>query len=135
MYLDDLKTEFGSEGRKRKHDEDDLQAKLIEYLRWTLPVDAVAWHPPNGLKFSSTAQRRYIRLGLRAGIPDVHIAWKGRLYCIELKSSTGRLSESQRQMIAKLTACGVPVEVHDDFDEAVACIRAWGIPLNDRNLS
>lgn len=127
-YKDDLVTEFGAEGRQRKHDEDDLQGAVVEYLRWALPVDALHWAVPNGGKRHRREAARMVRLGVRAGIPDLHLAYKGRLYCIELKTPAGRLNEAQKQTIPKLVKCGVPVEVCTSLVEVVDALDRWGIP-------
>lgn len=132
MLKDDLLTEFGAEGRRRKHDEDDIQESVCTFLRWSLPVDATYWHVPNGGKRHRREAARMVRLGVRAGLPDLHIAYRGRLYCIELKTPTGQLSESQKQMIPKLVKCGVLVEVCTSLDEVVATLDLWGIPLSAR---
>ena len=42
---------------------------------------------PNGGKRHKLEAARMTRLGVRAGIPDIHIVYQGRLHCLELKAA------------------------------------------------
>lgn len=129
MYKDDLITEFGAAGRKRRHLEDDLQKKVCGFLRWALPDDACWWHVPNGGKRHTLEAQRMTALGVRSGCPDLHIVYQGRLHCIELKAPDGQLTATQVQMIEKLLKCGVPVVVCRSEDAVEQALREWRIPL------
>jgi len=56
---------------------------------------------------------------IRRGHPDLTIMHLGRVACIELKASGGRLSEHQRECIADLERAGVPVLVSYSFQESI----------------
>ena len=51
-----------------------------------------------------------VGLGTVAGIPDLLAVRCGNLFCLELKSPAGRLTEAQAAMIARLerSRCGDP---------------------------
>lgn len=129
LYQDDLITEWGSTN-PRQHLEDDLQAKIILLLKWSLPADAKAWHVPNGGKRGKIEAARMTRLGVVPGLPDIHLLYRGRLYCLELKSPKGQLSAIQTQTIAKLATCGAPTAVVREVGDVERALGEWGIPLN-----
>jgi len=130
MYMDDLATEI-RERQARQHLEDDLQATVVQFLRWALPVDALHWHVPNGGKRHRKEAARMVKLGVRAGIPDIHVAYQGRLYCVEMKppGKAPQLNDAQKQVIPRLRGCGVPVAVCQSLHEVTLALLDWGIPL------
>ena len=132
LYKADLITEFGADDKKRQHLEDDLQAAVCTLLKWALPADAAYWACPNGGLRHKMEAARMARLGVRAGIPDLHIVYRGRLYCLELKAPKGQLSATQSQMISKLEACGVPTAVVRSISEVERALKGWGLPLSAR---
>lgn len=131
MLKDDLETPIW-ESAKRRHQEDDLQESVCTFLKWVLPFNAVYWAVPNGGKRHTREAARMTRLGIRAGIPDLHIAYAGRLYCLELKSPKGTLSEVQMQTISKLADCGVTTAVVRSVGAVENALKVWGIPLSAR---
>ena len=132
MYKDDLITEFGFEARRRLHLEDDLQESVCTFLKWALPLDATYWAVPNGGLRHTREAARMSRLGVRAGIPDLHVVYAGRLYCLELKAPKGTLSVSQVQVIDRLKQCSVPTVVVKSLGEVELALKAWGIPMSAR---
>jgi hypothetical protein len=74
--------------RKRKHEEDSLQAQVIRYLATQYPEAMVYTNPMSGMKLSLSQAARIKRLGHRAGFPDIMIfepRWIWRGLFIELK--------------------------------------------------
>ena len=135
-YKEQVLGEYGAEARQRRHAEDDLQAAVCTFLKWKLPEDAEFWAVPNGGKRHGKEAARMTRLGTKAGVPDIHLAYAGRLFCMELKSPTGELSLVQVQMISKLLRCGVPTVVVRSLEDVERTLRNWAIPLNSNvNLS
>ena len=132
LYKSDLITEFGADDRKRQHLEDDLQESVCTLLKWALPADAAFWAVPNGGLRHTREAARLTRTGVRAGCPDLHIVYRGRLYCLELKAPKGQLSATQSQMISKLEACGVPTAVVRSIGEVERALKGWGLPLSAR---
>lgn len=102
-------------GIKREGDryEDDLHVRVAAYLTHVKPDDCVWWHTPNGARYdpakaASTAALLSM-MGLRPGIPDILLLYRGKLFGCELKSLTGRATEDQ-------------ISVSDDMNKAGACI-------------
>ena len=56
---------------------------------------------------------------IRRGHPDLTVMHLGRVACIELKASGGRLSQHQRECIADLERAGVPVLVSYSFQVSI----------------
>jgi hypothetical protein len=57
------------------------------------------------------------------------------LYCIELKASKGRLSETQHMTIGQIHDAGGQVSVCHSIEEVEAALRAWDIPLRGTALT
>ena len=131
MFKDNLETPIW-ERTRRRHPEDDLQTVVCAFFAMAFPADAEFWHPANGGKRHTAWAARMSRMGLKAGIADIHILYRGRLYCIELKSKTGSVTAVQKQMADKFWRCGSPTEVCRTPEEARDAVLAWGIPLDPK---
>jgi hypothetical protein len=64
-------------------------------------------------------------IGTVAGIPDVIWIFEGRVYCLELKSEYGRVTDVQRITHERLRVAGAEVAVAFGLDEAIAQLRRW----------
>jgi hypothetical protein len=113
----------------RRHDEDTFQKQVCQYLRWSLPADALYFAIPNGSQRHSKAAARLVGQGVRAGIPDLCVVYRGRAIFIELKTARGVLSEAQRQMHRKLGYCGCTVLVSRSLEGVETSLRELGLPL------
>ena len=112
----------------RKHPEDDLQIAVMQWLDLMANAHSfIAWHVPNGGKRNKREAARLKGMGVKAGIPDVHILKDGRLYLIELKAGRGVLSELQKQRIERLIVCGALCITCRSLDEVMNATHAWGI--------
>lgn len=69
------------------------------------------------------------RQGVRAGVPDIIIIYGGKAHGLELKSKTGKLSDSQKVTFPLMRDAGMRIEVAHDFNEAIALIGEMGIPI------
>lgn len=68
------------------------------------------------------------RAGVVSGFPDLTVLLDGgRVFFIEMKSATGRLSENQRLVHQKLRSLGHVVIVARDIETASAALRAEGL--------
>jgi hypothetical protein len=114
---------------RRGHPEDELQRSVVQFLRVALPDDAIAYAVPNGGQRHSKAAARLVGLGVRAGIPDLAIVWRGHALFVELKAARGTLSAVQRQMIDKLHVCGAMVAVCKSLECVEGSLREMGVPL------
>jgi hypothetical protein len=114
---------------RRKHEEADLQAQVMAFLRVALPPDAIAHHSPGEGKRTQRAQGELKRSGYQTGWPDVEIVWRGRVYFIELKSKHGVLSAEQRATHRRLIYCGADVMLCKSLPEVEAALREATLPL------
>jgi len=88
----------------------------------------VAMHVPNAGKRSIVAGRRLREEGMIAGAPDlICICPRGNVAFLEVKAPGGRLSERQAEFHALLKHLGHRVAVVTDHEQAVACLREWGL--------
>jgi len=88
----------------KNHFEDDLQIACMSWLSLAYP-DIVAFFIPNGGKRNAREAARFKKMGVKKGIPDIHIAEPSGEYhglYIELKSGKNRLTDNQKQVISKL---------------------------------
>ena len=94
--------------------EDKIQMQIVEWtqvpaVREKYPELALLYHTANERKCSVYQGVHFKRMGVKSGIPDLHlpVARKGyhSLY-IELKSKNGRLSDSQKWWLDKLSEQG-----------------------------
>lgn len=102
----------------------------IELIKWCAahpdPRPSMIYAIPNGEKRSPKTGAKLKRLGVKPGIPDLHLPISCQGYhglYIEMKrSKDGRLSEDQKIQILILKQEGYRVEVCWSKEEAVAVI-------------
>lgn len=88
---------------------------------------------PNGGKRSQWAAGQAKREGMAKGFCDlIALAPGGKVAFLEIKSASGRVSESQREWLDLLTEFGFPCGVFRDADSAIEFLRAQGFPFVDR---
>lgn len=116
----------------RAHEEEDLQVTLVAFLQMALPSDAVVFHVPNGGLRSKKAAGRLKAMGTVAGVPDLCVIWRGRVWWIELKSRRGGLNKAQREMVQRLVYCGCEVLVAKSIEAVEQWLRSFQIPLRGR---
>lgn len=109
---------------KRACPEQLIQKAVFEHLRLRGAPRPFAWHPFSGGFRRPAEAAIYIGLGARAGLPDVVVLHEGRLFCIELKSADGRLTDIQRETIDAIQAAGAIVAVCYGLDEALHWLEA-----------
>lgn len=78
--------------------EDQFQARLFQWAHNTYPqLRKLLFHVPNGGKRSKRESNKFKAMGVVAGIPDLVLLWKGRLYGFELKAEKGKQSDEQAE--------------------------------------
>lgn len=113
---------------RRRHEEDDLQASLVQHLEWRL-VRGVVWYAvPNGEKRDKITASRLKRLGVRAGVADLAFVLPGGSAAyLELKAGKdGRQSKEQKQFEADVLAAGARYALARTIDDALAVLKEWG---------
>ena len=128
----------------QRHPEEALHRAVVDYLRGVenpysqefvggaLPPEAVLHHSPNGGRRSKAEGGIFKALGTHAGWPDLEICYQSRIFFIELKSTTGGLSPTQKACHADLERAGMPVAVCKSLEEVEGTLAGWGIPLTMR---
>jgi len=97
-----------------KREEQAFHIEARRFLDLVLPSTALSLHVPNEGKRSL-------------------ILYDRRAFCMEFKSDDGALDIDQRACHAQLRTAGIPVEVVRCFEEIIARLHEWGIPLK-RNV-
>lgn len=106
--------------RKRPtHEEDRFQKMCVRWFRYQFP-DIIIHHSPNGGYRNAIEGAKFKAMGTLAGFPDLLILAKcggyGALF-VELKTSTGRQSERQKDFEAYCKKNGYAYEVARSTDE------------------
>ncbi len=116
---------------QRRHDEDDFQEAVVQYLelRWSDTPPCVWFHVPNEGKRTPAEAARLARMGLRPGVADFVFlagAAHGGSWVMELKTATGKLSREQQQQRMHCRRLCVPYVVCETLDEVELVLEARG---------
>ena len=113
---------------RRNRPEEALQRAVASYLDLALPHDAVWFHPPNGGARSKAEAGIFKAMGVKAGVPDIIVIYRGRVVCIELKAPGGTCSPAQKLMHAQLSAAGALIYTATRIEDVESFLRVI-IPL------
>ncbi len=109
--------------------ESTIQCNFMQWLKLQCPaVHAVSFAIVNGGARTKSYGSRLKREGMKAGVPDVFIAYptyKHPGMWIEFKSAKGRVSPEQKRMMGLLTERGYRVEVCYNFDQAMEAVNSY----------
>jgi len=116
---------------KQKIKESDLQRVVLQWLK---VHDICAWRMPVGPVVHSLGKGSNVKQFWKAspikGFPDIAGVLKrkypGKFFTIELKSSTGKLRNEQREWMNTLHQAGAVVAVVRSIDELQATMERWG---------
>ena len=111
-----------------------IQRTILQMAGVCFPLPyTIIHHSPNGV-FLGSAKDKAIRGGAmkgdgtKAGFPDLIVLFRGRGVLLEVKSATGRLTDSQKDLFPKLEAISWPVTVVRSAKEAYDALKAAGAP-------
>lgn len=117
---------------RRARLEEALQRAVASYLDVALPDEAEWWHTPSQRGTRNRYEMGILKvLGVRPGIPDVLILYRGQLIGIELKTPKGRLTPAQKVMRDRLMQAGALVAVCRSVDDVQAFLGPL-VPLKAR---
>ena len=110
----------------KKHEEDDLQAALFRWFGYQYPEWAGHfWATPNGGARSKATAAILKSTGVMAGVADCQLAivrpHAAGLF-LELKVGKNKVSDAQRDFLARMKAQGYATAVAYDFHAARAAI-------------
>jgi hypothetical protein len=113
--------------RRRAQPERQIQVAVGNHLAWRAPPDVWWTHFPAGGRRSRINGAILKGMGTRAGVPDLLIVSRGRLFALELKAERGRLSPVQRETHAAMREAGAVIGVAGDVDQAIDLLTEWGL--------
>lgn len=109
--------------------ESEIQIQIVELLKRVLKGDVLWTFFPageaGGGRGGKVRGARLKRMGLHPGWPDLQFLHKGRYYGMEVKTKTGRLSQSQRRMHSLLEEQGVSVAVVRSINDVLERCNEW----------
>ena len=125
---------------KRSQPEFRLHCVVADYLRATLSPDVLWFHIPNGEHRSKITGARLKRMGVRAGVADLMIAWRGpfgqhwqaEVLWIELKAAKGRPRLAQAQFQVDTHVVGHHYHVCHSLEEVEQVLRHYEVPSRGR---
>ena len=109
--------------------ESEIQIQIVELLKRVLKGDVLWTFFPageaGGGRGGNVRGARLKRMGLQPGWPDLQFLHKGRYFGMEVKTKTGRLSQSQRRMHSLLEEQGVSVAVVRSINDVLERCNEW----------
>jgi hypothetical protein len=129
--------ELTSQARGRcaiRRPEQEIQRSVFEHFAWRAMPGVFAFHCPNGGWRSPVEAQIFKSLGVVAGVPDILIVCRGKLYALELKATRGQLTKVQIETQARMRAAGVVVETAHGIDQAIQALETWGMLKPNRAM-
>ena len=109
--------------------EDALQIAVAKFLHHALPADAIYTGIEHAGKSSIIAGAIRKAKGIRRGLPDLLVWYRGRHFGIELKTATGVQSDAQREFARAMVANGFGYHVCRSIEAVEAAVASYQIPL------
>lgn len=120
-------------GRLSASTESQIQRAVVRYLDFALPAgEALYFAVPNGGLRNLRVAQQLKAEGVKSGVADIIIIWRGRVIGCELKTSKGQMSPSQKEWANALTLAGGVYFIARSVDDLEARLDAIGIPLKAR---
>jgi hypothetical protein len=108
-----------------------IQGAILQFIRTVAP-DVLTFHIPNGGLRDKREAAKLRWQGVTAGIPDLCLlAPVHRVFFIEVKTATGRLSSDQLDIHGWLTTLGIPCAVCRSIDDCRRALAAWNIETRE----
>lgn len=112
----------------RRHEEDDLQAAIVERFTVRRAPDAICAHIPNGGFRDWNTAKGMKHAGAMAGFPDlVFLNVFGLAFFMEVKAKTGSLRKEQREFRDWCVANSIPWTLVRTLGEAEAWMERHGL--------
>lgn len=104
------------------------QTRFLGLLRIAAPA-VMVWAVPNGHNRGLKDRVKAKKEGLRAGVPDLTLAWNHGVGFLEFKSATGAPDANQIDLLNYLTDCGHHCAVVRTPEFALWLLAEWGAPV------
>lgn len=113
---------------KRGNQEQKLQIAVSSYLDYALP-DVLYFAVPNGGKRSLIEAALMKKMGVKAGVADLLLFWKGGMGAIELKRPDKKayMSEAQHDFSNQWRDKGGKFACCNSLDMVEECLKSWGL--------
>jgi hypothetical protein len=126
--------------RKNGHPEADLQRHIVQSLRAVLPPRESVVHACNsevrgGSHEARRAQAIAQGMGVVPGFADVIVMVAGKVLFLEIKTPVGRASQAQMAFCNFVEGQGHHYALVRSIDDALAALRAAGIPTRIRGFT
>ncbi len=118
--------------KRRNKPEEILQRQVADYLDRLLPDDALWWHTPNGGGRTKAEAGALKAQGVKPGVSDVLIMYRGYLWGIELKAPGKYPTQAQRDWRDAMLAQGFQWDCCRSLDEVEATLLGWAFPMQGR---
>ena len=92
--------------KRRQRPEDAIHISVIQHLALRAKPDVLWLHPANGGTRNIREAVRFKRMGVLAGASDLLLWYQGDAFALELKSPGGRLTEPQKEFLARFNDAG-----------------------------
>lgn len=107
--------------------EEALHCTVVQHLQIRGVPGLLFWHTPNGGYRTKSEASRFKAMGVRAGVSDLILFHRGRLFCLEIKAQGGRASEEQLAFIHEIDAAGAFTALATGLDACLATLESWGL--------
>jgi hypothetical protein len=104
--------------------ENQIQRAVFANIRVRGVAGVFAFHPRNEGRDQRGLAGVNCGLGVVSGVPDVIVIRGGRVFALELKTATGKLSPEQARVLDEMRACGVDTGVAYGLDQALVWLQA-----------
>jgi hypothetical protein len=124
---------------KRRRDEEIIHRAVVDHLRARGVPGLVWWHTPNGARLGGRRNKRGVpiqalrfkELGVRAGVSDLILLHRGRMFALELKTESGRPTEAQMEFVSNVNSAGGFATIASGIDQALKVLKTWGLVRGD----
>lgn len=116
-------------GRRRNRPEDQIQRAVLAHLRARGAPGLFAFHVPNGGKRRPIEAAIMKGLGVVAGVPDLIIIHKGKVFGPEIKTEEGKATEVQRATMEAMRRAGAECDVCYGLNATLKWLEGHGLLL------
>ncbi len=110
-----------------KREEDQIQRAVVQHLRARGAPGLVFFHVPNGGRRGKIEGAIFKAMGVRAGVSDLILVHDSKIFALELKTETGRPTESQLAFLTDIDRAGAYTAIAPGLDRALGTLEAWGL--------
>lgn len=116
-----------SRSRAIRRPEEQIQRAVVQHLHARGVPGLVFFHVPNGGKRRPIEAAIFKSMGVRAGVADLILVHRGKIYALELKAPGGRATEAQMKFLSEIDAAGAYTAMPASLDAALATLETWGL--------